>query len=123
MLGITFNIKDLKLCEYLQSKLGGKIRLKTKYNACDFMFYSRPDLINIVQLMHNKLRSPKISKFNALIDYINEKPNLNIKPAIIDESDLSSNSWLAGFIDADDSFQIKYTVGKKLQMGCSLNIE
>jgi len=33
VLGITFNIKELIL--YLQSKLGGKIRLKTKYNACD----------------------------------------------------------------------------------------
>lgn len=29
-LGITFNIKDLMFCQHLQSKLGGKIKLKTE---------------------------------------------------------------------------------------------
>jgi hypothetical protein len=126
-LGITFNIKELMLCQHLQSKLGGKIRLKTEYNACDLLFTNRISLIKIVQLISSHLRSPKIIKFNALIEYLNNKENVNIKPAILDNSDLSSNNWLAGFIDADGSFIIRYTTKssttKKFRIGCSLNIE
>ena len=126
-LGITFNIKELMLCQHLQSKLGGKIRLKTEYNACDLLFTNRISLIKIVPLISSHLRSPKIIKFNALIEYLNNKENVNIKPAILDNSDLSSNNWLAGFIDADGSFNIRYTTKssttKKFRIGCSLTIE
>jgi hypothetical protein len=124
-LGITFNIKELMLCEHLQSKLGGKIRLKTEYNACDLLFTNRTSLIKIVQLVSSHLRSPKIIKFNALIEYLNRKDNLNIKPANLDDSDLSSNSWLkfAGFIDADGCFMIGYTTKTKFRIRCTLSIE
>jgi len=75
-LGITFNIKELMLCQHLQSKLGGKIRLKTEYNACDLLFTNRTSLIKIVQLISSHLRSPKIIKFNALIEYLNKKKKI-----------------------------------------------
>jgi hypothetical protein len=111
------------LCQHLQSKLGGKIRLKTEYNACDLLFTNRISLIKIVQLISSHLRSPKIIKFNALIEYLNNKENVNIKPAILDDSHLSSNSWLAGFIDADGCFIIGYTTKTKFQIRCTLTIE
>jgi hypothetical protein len=126
-LGITFNIKELMLCQHLESKLGGKIRLKTEYNACDLLFTNRTSLIKIVQLISSHLRSPKIIKFNALIEYLNKKENVNIKPANLDYSDLSSNNWLAGFIDADGSFNIRYTtknsITQKFRIACTLTIE
>lgn len=122
-LGITFNIKELMLCQHLQSKLGGKIRLKTEYNACDLLFTNRTSLIQIVHLISSHLRSPKIIKFNALIEYLNKKDNINIQPAILDDSDLSSNNWLAGFIDADGSFNIRYTIRTKITIACALSIE
>jgi hypothetical protein len=126
-LGITFNIKELMLCQHLQSKLGGKIRLKTEYNACDLLFTNRTSLIKIVQLISSHLRSPKIIKFNTLIEYLNKKENVNIKPANLDYSDLSINNWLAGFIDADGSFNIRYTtknsITQKFRIACTLRIE
>ena len=121
--GITFNIKDLPLCKRLQSIIGGNIRLRTENNACDLLIYSRKTLILIVQRLSNYLRSPKIYKFNMLIDFLNAKENLNLKHAIIDESPLVSNSWLAGFIDADGGFMIRYSIINKIRITCNLRIE
>lgn len=126
-LGITFNIKELMLCQHLESKLGGKIRFKIEYNACDLLFTNRTSLIKIVQLISSYLRSPKIIKFNALIEYLNKKENVNIKPANLDYSALSSNNGLAGFIDADGAFNIRYTtknaITQKFRIACTLRIE
>jgi hypothetical protein len=72
--------------------LGGNIRLKTENNACVLSFNSRSSLILIVQRISNYLRSPKIYKFNMLINFLNTKENLNLQQAIIDNSPLSSNS-------------------------------
>jgi LAGLIDADG endonuclease/Cytochrome C and Quinol oxidase polypeptide I len=122
-LAISFHIKELPLCKHLQSILGGNIRLKTENNACVLSFNSRSSLILIVQRISNYLRSPKIYKFNMLINFLNTKENLNLQQAIIDNSPLSSNSWLSGFIDADGGFQINYTKKSKVRIRCYLRIE
>lgn len=41
----------------------------------------------------------------------------------VDESNLVSNNWFAGFIDADGGFQIRYTQNLKLRIACTLRIE
>jgi hypothetical protein len=48
-----------------------------------------------------------------LINFLNTKEDLNLQQAIIDNYPLASNSWLAGFIDADEGFIIRYTTQKK----------
>lgn len=78
------------------------------------------------------MRTPKIDKFNELIDCINQKENLSINKYSEKSDDLSSDGWLAGFIDADGSFDIlneKKEVDsagktvKKRRIACRFRIE
>jgi hypothetical protein len=123
-IGITFNIKDLPLCEHLKFILGhGWIRIKDKENACVLTFHTDKGILVFVNKINGYLRSPKIYKFNKVIDYLNNKYSLNIIKCSEDYSAIGSNSWLAGFIDADGGFYIRYTETNKLRIACSLNIE
>lgn len=124
IIGITFNLKDLPLCEHLKNIIkDGWIRIKNKENACVLIFHSDNSVIKFVSLINGYLRSPKLSKFNLVIDYLNNKYSLNIPKYNIDISDFKSNNWFAGFVDADGGFYIRYTEKKKLRIGCELRIE
>lgn len=126
VLGITFNIKDLPFCEYIMNKIGyGWIRIKSKENACVLLIQTDEGLTTFVKIINGYLRSPKIYKFNLLIDYLNSKYFLNIIKNKEDLSNLNSNNWLAGFIDADGGFYIRYTEAKdsKFRIACVLTIE
>jgi hypothetical protein len=63
----------------------------------------------MINLLNGYLRTPKIIKFNELIVWLNEKYNYNIPIHSPDTSDLNENGWLAGFIDADGGFKVRYT--------------
>lgn len=63
----------------------------------------------MVKLLNGYLRTPKIIKFNQLIIWLNQKYNYNIPIYSPDISNLNENGWLAGFIDADGGFKIRYT--------------
>jgi hypothetical protein len=132
-LSITFNLKDLPLAERLKDVLGfGWIRIKEKENACVLTFHTIDGLIYIVSLMNSYLRTPKLKKFNDLIDILNKNKGLTINryPAL--SQDFSKDAWLAGFIEADGSFGIINTkkeidesgkVIKKRKVACRLRIE
>jgi hypothetical protein len=132
-LSITFNIKDLPLAERLKDTIGhGWIRIKEKENACVLTFHTIAGLIQIVNLMNSNLRTPKLNKINELIDKINQKKGLSIKKYPVQSRDLSQDSWLAGFLDADGSFgiiDIKKEMDeqgktlKKRRVACRLRID
>jgi hypothetical protein len=123
-LGITFNIKDLALCEHLKFKLQhGLIRIKDKENACVLTFHTDKGITVFVNKINRYLRTPKIYKFNKVIDYLNDKYSLNIIKYKEDFSAIGCNNWLAGFIDADGGFCIRYSETTKFRIACSLNLE
>jgi hypothetical protein len=108
------------------NKIGyGWIRIKSKENACVLLIQTDEGLTTFVKIINGYLRSPKIYKFNLLIDYLNSKYFLNIIKNKEDLSNLNSNNWLAGFIDADGGFYIRYTEAKdsKFRIACVLTIE
>lgn len=102
---ITFNILDVALAEYIKKRLGyGNIyKIKDK-NAVDFSIRTYEGILKVIKLINGKIR--KQSKFNQ-IERIVKIKNLPFKSIKLNKSDNLNNYWLAGFCDADGSFQIK----------------
>lgn len=108
-IAITFVNKDLPLINKFIELFGGRLRFKNKENAIVWIVGTHIELINLISIINGKLRTPKINKFNELINWLNSKNNYNIPCYSVDTNDLNSNGWLAGFIDADAGFKIRYS--------------
>ena len=110
ILGITFNIKDKPLAEKLLEFIGKGSITNRKTNSIELRFSAFKSLKLIVKLINGKFRTPKIEQMHKLIDWMNKKHSLNIEKLPLDNSSLLNNNWLAGFIDADGSFYIRYSL-------------
>jgi Cytochrome C and Quinol oxidase polypeptide I/LAGLIDADG endonuclease len=108
-IAITFVNKDLPLINKLLEKFGGRLRFKDKENAIVWTIGTHKELVNMINLLNGYLRTPKIIKFNELIIWLNDIYRYNIPIHSPDTSDLNENGWLAGFIDADGGFKVRYT--------------
>lgn len=108
-IAITFVNKDLPLINKLLEKYGGRLRFKNKENAIVWVINTHKELVAMINLLNGYLRTPKLIKFNELIVWLNNKYNYNIPIHSPDTIDLNENGWLAGFIDADGGFKIRYT--------------
>nr|YP_010470463.1 LAGLIDADG endonuclease [Inonotus hispidus]UVF37951.1 LAGLIDADG endonuclease [Inonotus hispidus] len=106
---ITFVNKDLPLINKLLENFGGRLRFKTKENAIVWTISKHNELLSFINLINGYLRTPKIIKFNKLISWFNKRSHYNIPIYSPDDSDLSTNGWLAGFIDAEAGFKVRYT--------------
>ena len=73
----------------------GWIRIKEKENACVLAFHTKEGVKRVVSLINSYLRTPKIDKFNELIDCINQRENLSINKYSEKTDDLDSDGWLA----------------------------
>lgn len=75
----------------------------------------------MINLINGKFRTPKIKYLHKAIDRINIIHNTNIEKLPLDNSNIESNAWLAGFTDADGHFQISlegiYGLNKSLSRG------
>lgn len=108
-IAITFVNKDLPLINKLLEKYGGRLRFKNKENAIVWIINTHKELVTMINLLNGYLRTPKLIKFNELIVWLNNKYNYNIPIHSPVSNDLNENGWLAGFIDADGGFKIRYT--------------
>lgn len=103
-INIAFNIKDRNLVYHLTKVLGyGSVQVVEASNFVLFVVRSKQGILDLIYLMNGKFRTPKLSKLNALINYINS--NASFAPLLqdkipllpLDSSNLGSNAWLAGF--------------------------
>lgn len=108
-IAITFVNKDLPLIKIFQERLGGRLRIKEKENAIVWIINTHSELLNLVNLMNGYLKTPKIKKFNELIDWLNTKYGYSIILYSINTNEISKDAWFAGFFDADGGFKIRYT--------------
>lgn len=105
---IVFSSPDVKLAYYLKQIIGfGNVRKIKDKNAYLYIISNKEGIIKAINLINGKLRT--LNKFNQVINNILSYPsyvkeNLNFK--MNDSNDLS-NHWIAGFSDADASFQVK----------------
>jgi hypothetical protein len=110
VLAITFSAINEPLIQKLVESYGGRKRRKQKEGALVYTIGNHESLLNIVSAMNGYLRTPKIYEFNALVDYLNDKLNAGLPRFDQDlHTPLSENYWLAGFMDADGGFKIRYT--------------
>lgn len=105
---ITFSSPDAFLAYYLKERLGyGNVRKVKDKNAYLLIVSNKKGMLNVINLINGKLRTEH--RFNQLVNNVLSHtqygdPNSNFT---IDSSKEFNNHWLAGFSDADASFQIK----------------
>jgi hypothetical protein len=125
---ITFSLKNEPLAKKLLDIIQyGHIAYRPKDNACVLTISPVKGLKRIVRLLNGELRTPKINQLYLLIDWLNKNHVSNINKLPIKTGDLNSDSWLAGFVDADGSFSIQHTKKEdgalKRKVSCRLRIE
>lgn len=87
------------LAEILAKKLEGTLN-KTSGNWYVLSIYKLSALHELAKLVNGKFRTPKIEALHRLINWLNyygKFEKINILPA--DNSNILSNSWLAGYSD------------------------
>ena len=105
---IVFSSSDAFLAYYLKAKLGyGNVRKVKDRNAYLLIVSNKEGMLNVINLINGKLRTEH--RFNQVVNnvlshtrYADQSMNFTM-----DYSNNFDNHWLAGFSDADASFQIK----------------
>lgn len=105
----TFGINELKMFEKLQKILNTGSIYVEKSGAGRYSITNADAVINLINLVNGKFRTPKITALHKAIDNLNMWRNTNLLKLPLDNSNLDSNAWLAGFIDSDGHFSIKLT--------------
>ena len=107
---IVFNILDISLAYYIKEKIGfGSIRKVKDKNAILLVIAAIKGIEKVIGLINGKIRTE--NKWNQINNNIlNHKKYIELKKTITfckNSSEDLKNYWLAGFSDADASFQIK----------------
>ena len=105
---IVFSSADVALAYYIKERLGfGNVRKVKDKNAYLLIISKKEGLLKVINLINCKLRT--LNKYNQVINNIlnhslYNKENIELK---FNQTNDFNNHWLAGFSDADASFQIK----------------
>lgn len=113
---IAFHILDASLAYYIKERLGfGNVRKVKDKNCFVLILSSKKGFMQVINLINGKIRTE--NKYNQIVNNI---LNTSRYPELIIDKDVTppfvfklnvdknlENHWLAGFSDADASFQIK----------------
>ena len=105
---IVFSSPDVDLAYYIKKILGyGQVRKVKDKNAYLFIISKKDGIIKVLNLINGKLRT--INKFNQVKNNIltNSKYSEQNLEFLINETSNFNTHWIAGFSDAEASFQIK----------------
>ena len=112
---IAFNINDKPLAEKLSTELKvGKVIDRSSAGHVLLQILAKEEVLKIINIINGHMRTPKLEALHRAISWINERDNSSIPLFGIDSSPLESNSWLAGFTDADGCFGIAIYDRKKI---------
>lgn len=103
---IVFSSSDAFLAYHLKERLGsGNVKKVKQKNAYLLIISSWKNILNVLNLINGKLRTEH--RFNQVIHNVLDKTeDLNFN-FTMNTTNNFSNHWLAGFSDADASFQVK----------------
>lgn len=117
ILETVFALKDKPSAELLKSLFGGRVYDHPNKKLTRWLVQDKKSVINIINIINGKLRTPKINSLYDMIDFLNVS-GANITKLPLDTSPLNSNAWLSGFIDADGHFAIKgFSLNPKTHLG------
>lgn len=104
---IVFDLLSVNLAYYLKQRIGyGNVKKVKNKNAYILVINSFKGIEKVINLINNKIRSSNLlEQIRNNIIYHKDLSNLNFN--LNSTTDLD-NHWLAGFSDADASFQIKF---------------
>jgi hypothetical protein len=104
---IVFSSPDVQLAYYIKKIIGfGNVKKVKDKNAYLYIISNKNGILKTIHLINNKLRT--INKYNQVMNIIMNPKYLdeNIEFSMNSTKDFN-NHWIAGFSDADASFQIK----------------
>jgi len=105
---LVFSSPDAFLAYYIKKEIGyGNVRKVKDKNAYILVISNKQGILNVIKLINGKLRTEH--RFSQVINNILSNDiykDLNIHFSLNSNNDFN-NHWLAGFTDADGSFQIK----------------
>ena len=110
---IVFSSPDIQLAYYIKKIIGfGHVKKVKNKNAYLYIISNKDGIIKVINLINGKLRT--FNKFNQVINNIlahskYTKRDINFE---MNKSNDFNNHWIAGFSDADASFQIKFVEKK-----------
>lgn len=87
----VFALKDKPSAELLQSLFGGRVYDHPNKKIVRWLVQDKNSVINIINLINGKLRTPKINSLYDMIDFLNAK-GANITKLPLDTSPLNSNA-------------------------------
>ncbi len=105
---IVFSSAEVALAYYIKKRLGfGNVRKVKDKNAYLLIISNKDGLLKVINLINYKLRT--LNKYNQVMNNIlnhslYNKENIEFK---MNYNNDFNNHWIAGFSDADASFQIK----------------
>jgi len=103
----TFHKKELPLFKHLKDLFNsGSLYVVKDTNVGKYRISETKVLINLINLINGKFRTPKLYYLYRAIDHINIVHDANIIKLPLDTSNLADNAWLAGMTDADGNFHI-----------------
>lgn len=106
-IAFTFHKKEIPFFKHLKKVLGtGGIYERKVNNVCTYRISEKNKLIEIINLVNGKFRTPKLKYLHRAIDYVNEVHITHIEKLPLDNSNLGSNAWLAGMTNSDGNFHI-----------------
>lgn len=91
----------------------GTVYEKKDANYVLWQIQNAQDVIKIINIINGYMRTPKIEALHRAINWYNKFDKTNLNCLGLDQSDIESNSWLAGFTDGDGNFSITLTDRKK----------
>lgn len=113
---------DAPLAYYLKKRIGYGVVEKVKNKNAILYRSNLKGFIVIAKLINGKLRTDKINKFNNLLELLNKNSLTPILPKEKDTSNLVDTYWLAGFSDADASFQVKVLKRESKKLGYEIRL-
>ena len=102
----------------------GSVHVRHDNNSCVLNIFTPHGLLLIVQLMGDKLKTPKALQLNNVIDWLNTHYNAKLNHVSFQsEGTFDLNTpWFAGFTDADGNFSIDLSTKTRLKVSCQFQI-